>query len=92
MHSRYVARYFQYIYRTSSLYHIAQNFGGVKLWRTNSFTVLERNNVDEFTIAIGIWLGKILVNDVHFAKFTKVFSCQNFALYSIISTAKLLNY
>ena len=30
----------------------------------------------------GIWLGKILGNDIHFAKFTKVFIHHNFTLYS----------
>ena len=30
-----------------------------------------------------IWLGKILVNGVQFAKFAKVFPRQNFALYGI---------
>ena len=32
-------------------YRIAQNFGGVKLWRINHFRVLAGENVDEFTIA-----------------------------------------
>ena len=47
-------------------------------------------NVCEFAIAnisyfseSGIWLGKILMNDIGFAKFTKVFPCQNFVLYGI---------
>ena len=31
----------------------------------------------------GIWMGKILANDVPFAKFAKVFPRQNFALYGI---------
>ena len=50
-------------------------------------------NVSEFTIAnvsyfskSGIWLGKILANDACFAKFAKVFSCQNFELYSNYSS------
>ena len=47
-------------------------------------------NAGEFTIANisyfsepGIWLGKILVNGIRFAKFAKVFPRQNFALYGI---------
>ena len=47
-------------------------------------------NVDEFTIAnisyfseSETWLDKILMNDVCFAKFAKVFPHQNFGLYSI---------
>ena len=70
-------------------YHIAQNFGGVKLWQINRFMSYGEENVGEFTIANvsyfsepGIWLGKILANSVHFAKFTKVFPKQKFALYS----------
>jgi len=30
-----------------------------------------------------IWLGKILANDIQFAKFTKVFPHHNFALYGM---------
>ena len=44
-----------------------------------SFQSSGEENVGEFTIAnisyfseSGIWLGKILVNDVRFAKFTKI--------------------
>ena len=32
-------------------YRIAQNFGGVKLWRIDRFRVLVGENVGEFTIA-----------------------------------------
>ena len=32
-------------------YHIAQKFGGVKLWRIDRFRVLVGENVGEFTIA-----------------------------------------
>ena len=53
-----------------------------------SFYSFGEKNVGEFTIAnisyfseSGIWLGKILANHVCFAKFAKVFPCQNFALY-----------
>ena len=53
-----------------------------------SFHSFGKENVGEFTIAnisyfseYGIWLGKILVNDVHF---TKVFFLKNFVLYSNI--------
>ena len=49
-------------------------------------------NFGEFTIANisyfsepGIWLGEILANGIRFTKFTKVFPCQNFALYSSYS-------
>ena len=67
-----------------AIYHIAQNFGGVKLWRIDCFRVLVRENVGKFTIAIsdsGIWLGKILANGIPFAKSAEVFHHQNFALY-----------
>ena len=69
-------------------YCMAQNFGGVKFWRINRFMSFDKENVGKFTIANisyfsgpGIWLGKILANGIHFAKFAKVFSHQNFALY-----------
>ena len=65
----------------------AQNFGRVKLWQINCFRVLSRENVGEFYISYfsesGIWLGKILVNDITFAKSAKVFHRQDFALYGI---------
>ena len=57
-----------------------------------SFQTFGEENVGELTIAnniisyfseSGIWLGKILANDVQFAKFAKVFPRQNFALYGI---------
>ena len=55
----------------------------------------EKNN-GEFTIAnisyfskSGIRLGKILVNDVCFTKFAKVFPHQNFVLYGIIKLPTL---
>ena len=45
-------------------------------------------NVGKLTIAnisylseSRIWLGKILANDVRFAKFAKAFPCQNIVLY-----------
>ena len=48
-----------------------------------------KDNVGKFALANisyfsepGIWLGKILANGIHFAKFAKVFPNQNFALYS----------
>ena len=51
------------------------------------FQSFGKENVGEFTIANvsyfsepGIWLGKILVNDISFAKFTKVFHHQKFVL------------
>ena len=73
---------------SQSLYRIAQNFGGGKLWRIDRYRVFGEENVGEFTIATisyssepGIWLGKTLANDVRFAKFAKVFPHQSFALY-----------
>ena len=68
-----------------------------KFWRgktlaNRSFQTFGEENVGELTIAnniisyfseSGIWLGKILANDVQFAKFAKVFPRQNFALYGI---------
>ena len=70
-----------------------------KFWRgktlaNRSFQTFGEENVGELTIAnniisyfseSGIWLGKILANDVQFAKFAKVFPHQNFALYGICS-------
>ena len=66
-----------------------------KFWRgktlaNRSFQTFGEENVGELTIAnniisyfneSGIWLGKILANDVQFAKSAKVFPRQNFALY-----------
>ena len=56
-----------------------------------SFQSFGGENVGDFTIASityfsksGIWLGKILANNVRFAKFAKVFPRQNFALYGIV--------
>ena len=68
-----------------------------KFWRgktlaNRSFQTFGEENVGKLTIAnniisyfseSGIWLGKILANDVQFAKFAKVFPRQNFALYGI---------
>ena len=68
-----------------------------KFWRgktlaNRSFQTFGEENVGELTIAnniisyfseSGIWLGKILANDVQFAKFAKVFPRQNFALYGM---------
>ena len=34
-------------------------------------------------------VGKILANDIQFTKFAKVFPCQNFALYSLLSRTYL---
>ena len=34
-----------------NIYRIAQNFGGVKLWRIDRFRVLVGENVGKFTIA-----------------------------------------
>ena len=74
------------------MYRIAQNSGGVKLWRIDHFRVLARKTLANLQLYIshfsesGIWLGKILANDVPFAKFAKVFPHQNFALYGIISS------
>ena len=45
--------------------------------------------VEDFT---KIWLGKILANDVLFAKFAKVFPRQNFALYGIINVENLSTF
>ena len=70
-----------------------------KFWRGKTlanrlFQTFGEENVGELTIAnniisyfseSGIWLGKILANDVQFAKFTKVFPRQNFALYGSIT-------
>ena len=49
------------------------------------FQSFGKENFGEFTIATisyfsesGIWLGKILVNDIHLTKFAKFFPHQNF--------------
>ena len=61
--------------------HIAQNSSGVKLWWIDHFRVLVRKP-GKFTTAFsyfsksGIQQGKILANDIQFAK---LFPCQNFA-------------
>ena len=78
------------IYRLD--YRIAQNSGRVKLLANRSFQTFGEENIGELTIANNIisyfseseiWLGKILANDVQFAKFAKVFPRQNFALYGM---------
>ena len=72
------------------IYRIAQNSGGVKLWRIDHFRVLAKKTLANLQLYIshfsesGIWLGKILANDVPFAKFAKVFPRQNFALYGTL--------
>ena len=56
--------------------------GGVKLWRIDHFRAFGEENVGKFIIAniscilieSGIWLDKILANDICFAKFAKVFT------------------
>ena len=63
-----------------------------KFWQSKtlanrSFQSFGEENIGKFTAIYshfsesGIWLGKILANDVPFAKFAKVFPHQNFALY-----------
>ena len=52
-----------------------QNFGGIKLWQIDC---LLRKNVGKL-----VNFGKILANGIYFAKFAKVFPCQNFVLYGI---------
>ena len=53
---------------------MVKNFGGVKLWRINHFMSFSEQNVGKFTRANisfsepGIWLGKILVIGIRFAK------------------------
>ena len=42
---------FSCVQENALLYHIAQNFGGVKLWQIDRFRVLVGENVGEFTIA-----------------------------------------
>ena len=60
-----------------------------------SFWRFGEKNVNKFTIAnisqfsaSGIWLGKVLENDVCFAKFAKVFPCHNFPLYGTLSNIR----
>ena len=45
----YVCIIINYVY--VHIYRIAQNIGGVKLWRIDHFRVLAGGNADEFTIA-----------------------------------------
>ena len=79
------------------IYRIAQNFGGGKLWRIDHFRVLARKTLANLQLYIshfsesGIWLGKILANDVPFTKFAKVFPRQNFALYGIYAMKHYIN-
>ena len=68
---------------------MAQNFGGTKL-ANQLFQSFGEENVGEFTIAnikyfseSGIWLGKLLANDV---RFTKGFPHRNFVPYGIYSS------
>ena len=65
----------------------------MKFWQGKTlanqlFLSFGEENVGEFTVASisyfsesQFWLGKLLENDVHFAKFTNVISHQNFGLY-----------
>ena len=77
---------------------IAQNSGGVKLWQIDHFRVLARKTLANLQLYIshfsesGIWLGKILANDVLFAKFAKVFPRQNFVLYGNKSISCVKTY
>ena len=50
-----------------------------------------RSHIISYFSESGIWLGKILVDDVQFAKFAKVFPHQNFALYGIMFTLQMNN-
>ena len=69
------------------MYCIAQNVGRVAKtlanWLLQSF--VEENvkftmaNIGYFSES-GIWLGEILVNSIHYAKFAKVFPHQNLML------------
>ena len=62
---------------TDAINHIVQTYGGVKLWQTDCFRV---------------FMGKMLVNDIHFAKFAKVFPRQNFALYDDHGNQRISKY
>ena len=76
----------------------AKFWWGKTLANYQSFYEFGEENVGEFTIGNinyfsepGIWLGKILANGVHFAKFIKVSSHQNFVLhmqYSCVTCEK----
>ena len=56
---------------------IVSDFWRGKRWRI-------ANNIISCFSESGIWLGKILANNVQFAKFAKVFPRQNFALYGML--------
>ena len=63
---------------------VGENFG-----KSNRFRVSVRKmlaNLNFLSLAnkvdLEFWLGKILANDIHFAKFTKDFPSHHFALYS----------
>ena len=68
-----------------SKYHIAQKYGKLIV------SEFGKKNVGEFTIAnisyFGIWLSKILANDIRFAMFTKVFPTKllHYTVHSILS-------
>ena len=70
---------FNLVIYSSIIFRIAQNFGGVKLWRINRFRVLVRKTLANILTCYwsgsGIWLDKILVNDIYF---TKVFPAPLF--------------
>ena len=75
---------------TESILPYSAKFWWGKTLANRSFQSFGKENVGKFTAIYishfsesGIWLGKILVNDVPFAKFAKVFPRQNFALYGI---------
>ena len=53
-----------------------------KFWWGKTLANQSFQSVGEEMLATLVNLGKILPNDVHFAKFTKVFPHHNFALYS----------
>ena len=62
------------------MYRIAQNLGGLV---NLSFQSFGEENAGEFTIAnidyfteSRVWLGKILANDICFAKFPKIFPAK----------------
>ena len=65
------------------MYRIAQNAGRVKLWRIDRFMSFDEENVGEFTTATisyysecEIWLDKILVNGICFAKSPKFYPAK----------------
>ena len=75
-----------------SIPYIGQNSGGIKLWVNQLFQSFGEKTLWCFNILTysyfgesGIWLGKILANDIYFVKFTNVFPTK-ILLYMVLQS------